>query len=570
MARAIWGKLRSFCNLGFGEDIVVEGLKSLYRRCFVKVDSLVFAAVWALLLALFYNTAFWRDLASLSHLDQPMGLLFFVAMSLVLWLLMFVFLNLLIIPYLAKPLLTLLLVIAAGTAYFMGAYGVVIHKLMIQNVFETDPAEIKGLISPLLVLDLLLLGVLPSLLVWRARINYAGFGRELWRKIKAGGGALLLAIVIILCLSAQFASFFRNHKEVRQKVNPLNVVAATLSYWADSGQAAEVKPIALDARMTPLAKALDKPNLVVLVVGETARADHFSINGYDRPTTPLIARQEIINYAHVYSCGTETAVSVPCMFSLLERKNYSDSKAKEQESVLDVIHRAGVPVLWRDNNSSCKGTCDRVAYEDMRNLKIPLLCNERECFDDVLLYQMDERLAQMSNLAGAKLLVLHQKGSHGPDYHNRYPAEQEVFKPVCKTNQLQNCSNQEVINAFDNTIHYTDFFLNNTIEKLKSLSDHYNTALVYLSDHGESLGENNLYLHGMPYMIAPEAQKHVPFFFWFSSGYSQANGVDPECLKARVDGDYSQDNLFHTLLGLTNVETSVYQPELDMLNGCRH
>jgi len=258
------------------------------------------------------------------------------------------------------------------------------------------------------------------------------------------------------------------------------------------------------------------------------------------------------------------------MFSLLERKNYSDSKAKEQESVLDVIHRAGVPVLWRDNNSSCKGTCDRVAYEDMRNLKIPLLCNERECFDDVLLYQMDERLAQMSNLAGAKLLVLHQKGSHGPDYHNRYPAEQEVFKPVCKTNQLQNCSNQEVINAFDNTIHYTDFFLNNTIEKLKSLSDHYNTALVYLSDHGESLGENNLYLHGMPYMIAPEAQKHVPFFFWFSSGYSQANGVDPECLKAKVDGDYSQDNLFHTLLGLTNVETSVYQPELDMLNGCRH
>jgi len=548
---------------------LVKWLKRGYARLFKEVDSLSFAALWSLWLVLFYNLAFVRDFAAIAHPEQPMGLVFFVAMLAVIWLLNFTLFTWLVVPYLAKPFFSLLMLIAAAVSYFMSAYGVVIHKLMIQNVFETDPAEISGLISPGLVIELVLLGLLPGVLIWRTRINYASPGRELWRKTKASGGALILALVIILLLSVQFAGFFRTHKETRQKINPLNFISATLSYWLDSGETLVVRPIGLDAHTQPEIKQFAKPNLVVLVVGETARADHFSINGYARPTTPRLAQQDIINYSQVYSCGTETAVSVPCMFSQLERKDYSDAKAKEQESVLDVIHHAGVPVLWRDNNSGCKGTCDRVAYEDLRKLQVPVVCNPRECFDDVLLYQLSDRLAQMSNQAGVKLLVLHQKGSHGPDYYNRYPPEQAVFKPVCATNQLQKCTLEEVVNAFDNTIHYTDLFLNNTIEKLKSLGDHYNTALVYLSDHGESLGENKLYLHGMPYMIAPEAQKHVPFFFWFSPEYVQANGVDVSCLRAHVAQEYSHDNLFHTLLGLTSVETSVYKPELDMLSGCR-
>ncbi len=549
---------------------MLESLKSLCKRSLLQPHSWEFAAVWALLLVLFYNLVFIRDLAALVHPTQLMGLVFFIANLLVVWLLTFFLLNLLVIPYLAKPLFTALLFIAAGTAYFMDAYGVVIHQLMMQNVFETDPGEIKGLVSVGLVLELVLLGVVPSVLVWRAKIHYLPFGRELWRKAKWSGVSLLAVMLVILSMSAQFASFFRGHKEVRQKIVPLNVVAATLSYLSASSKAVEVKPIGVDASLKPGAKALSKPNLVVLVVGETARADHFSLNGYNRPTNPLLAQQDIINYPQVHSCGTETAVSVPCMFSALDREHYSDAKAKSQESVLDVIHRAGVPVLWRDNNSSCKGTCDRVAYEDMRKLTVPVLCNQRECFDPVLLYQLDDRLVQMSNQAGTKLVVLHQKGSHGPDYFNRYPAVQEVFKPVCKTNQLQNCSVDEVVNAFDNTIHYTDYFLNAAIEKLKALSDHYNTALVYVSDHGESLGENKLYLHGMPYLIAPEAQKHVPMLMWFSADYASANGLDLACVKAKTAADYSHDNLFHTLLGLTLVQTELYQPGLDILQACRH
>ena len=178
------------------------------------------------------------------------------------------------------------------------------------------------------------------------------------------------------------------------------------------------------------------PTLFILVVGDTARAGHFGINGYERDTTRLIAQQDIINFTRVSSCGTETAVSVPCMFSALGRRDYSDSKAKAQEGRLDVIKHAGLWVLWRDNNSSCKATCNRLAYEEMQHLHDPDLCNESECFDEILLQKLDEKIA---DIKGSKVIVLHQKGSHGPDYYNRYPQDKTYFKPVCKTNQLQNC-----------------------------------------------------------------------------------------------------------------------------------
>lgn len=348
--------------------------------------------------------------------------------------------------------------------------------------------------------------------------------------------------------------------------NPLNFIYASLSYATTSNRVIEVKPIESDATISAFGKAQIKPTLFILVVGETARADHFGINGYERDTTPLIAQQNIINFPQVVSCGTETAVSVPCMFSGLGRSGYSDAKAKSQEGLLDVIKHAGIFVLWRDNNSSCKGTCARVAYEEMQHLQVPELCNENECFDEVLLHQLDEKIA---SAVGSKVIVLHQKGSHGPDYYERYPHDKEIFSPVCKTNQLQNCTKSEVVNAFDNTIHYTDYFLNKTIEWLKTKNDQYITSLIYLSDHGESLGENNLYLHGMPYSIAPKEQKQVPFFMWFSADYAGANRIDNDCLRGISAKPYSHDNLFHTVLGMLNLQTRVYDEGFDIMNHCK-
>lgn len=519
------------------------------------------------LFIIFYNASLFTALHNALPIVSIGSALFFISVGLLALVATTLTLSLFVLPKVAKPLIAIIFISAASAAYFMNNYGIVIHKTMIQNLVETDTKEASSLFNITLALYILVLGILPSLLLLKVKLNFGSFKHELISKLKLWGLALLAIVLLIAPLSADYASFFRNNKSIRQMANPVNFIYATATYLLASNASITVVPMGEDAKLNTQATAHTKPTLFVLVVGETARADHFSINGYDKPTTPLLAQQDIINYRNVVSCGTETAVSVPCMFSNLTRAKYSDKKAKSQEGLLDVLKHSGYSVLWLDNNSSCKGTCDRVAYQDLRDLKIPELCNERECFDTILLHDIDKKVSAMT---GNKVVVLHQKGSHGPDYYNRYPENMEIFKPVCKVNKLQNCSSEEINNAFDNTIHMTDLFLNNTIEWLKTQSSDYNTALIYLSDHGESLGEKNLYLHGMPYLIAPDEQKHVPFFFWFSPNFEQESGIKRECLSAQTNSEYSHDNLFHTTLGLLNVSTSLYKPELDMVSPCRH
>lgn len=533
------------------------------ERC---LNSTQFSVIAGLFFVVFFNAAFFQHLVDFAVASGLRGMIFVVNVGLVLWLLTAIVMALVSLPYVAKPILSLMFIGGAIVAYFMNAYGVVIHRLMIQNVLESDYSEVGDLLNIRLACYVVALGVLPSMLLLKINLNFGSFGAEVRRKLTFVIAAFIGCLILILSMSMDYASFFRNHKEIRQMANPLNFIYAGLSYATTGDGVVEVKPIEDDAVVSVFGKAQSKPTLFILVLGETARADHFGINGYARDTTPLIANQHIINFPKVTSCGTETAVSVPCMFSSLGRSGYSDSKGKSQEGLLDVIDHAGISVLWRDNNSSCKGVCNRVAYEEMLHLQVSELCSGAECFDEILLHKLDEKLVAAK---GSKVIVLHQKGSHGPDYFKRYPQDKEIFAPVCKTNQLQSCTNQEVVNAFDNTIHYTDYFLNKTIEWLKSKSSDYNTSLIYLSDHGESLGENGLYLHGMPYSIAPKEQKQVPFFMWLSEGYSDANHVDIQCLQRMSENSYSHDNLFHTVLGLLNIQTEVYKAKLDILAECR-
>lgn len=531
-----------------------------------QMSATQFTFACAVIFLIFFNTAFFKAFHKALPIENISTAFFFLSVTLLAGLAIALTLSLIILPRIAKPIMVFLFFSAASAAYFMNTYGIVIHQNMIQNTVETDTKEALALFNGTLVMYIFILGLIPSIVLLKVKLVFGNFKQEAWNKIKLWIVILLSLIVLVVPFTAEYASFFRNNKNIRQMVNPVNFIYASFSYALESNKSITVTPIGQDAKLNTSAEKNTKPILFVVVVGETARADHFSINGYAKPTTPLIAQQDIINYHQVFSCGTETAVSVPCMFSNLTRSKYSDKKAKSQEGLLDVLKRSGYSVLWRDNNSSCKGACDRVAYEDMKDLKIPGLCNERECFDNILLHDIDQKVSAMN---GNKVIVLHQKGSHGPDYYNRYPENMEIFKPVCKVNKLQDCTSEEINNAFDNTIHMTDQFLNNTIEWLKTQSTSYNTAMVYLSDHGESLGENNLYLHGMPYLFAPTEQKHIPFFFWFSPGFEQDNDINRQCLMQRIDTEYSQDNLFHTTLGLLNVSTSLYKPELDMTVQCK-
>ncbi|WP_227470322.1 phosphoethanolamine transferase [Massilia sp. YMA4] len=475
--------------------------------------------------------------------------------------------------FVIKPVLVALFLGASAASYFMNEYGVVIDASMVQNVFETDAKEANELFSWRMVQTITLLGILPSVLVWRLPLVFPPARRDLPLKAGTVALSLLAGAGLLLLLFKVLAPAVREHREMRFLLTPTNMFQATHGYlkrkWATP---VVIAPLGTDAALGPkwsAAAAPHKRTVTVIVVGETARAMNFSLNGYARQTNPELARQAgLINFRNVSSCGTATAVSVPCVFSGLTRDDYSADKAGRQEGLLDVLKHAGFDVLWRDNNSGCKGTCDRVRFEDVSQpLPGDPLCNGEECFDERLLRDLPQLIRTSRR---DLVVVLHQKGSHGPAYWKRYPAGFGRFGPVCQTNELEQCSRESIVNAYDNTILYTDHFLAKTLDLLResAAQDGVDTAMLYFSDHGESLGEKNMYLHGAPYIISPAEQRTVPMMLWLSDGFRQRFHIDHQCLAARSAQAFSHDNVFHSVLGLLNVSTAVYNPKLDLTHPC--
>jgi len=260
-------------------------------------------------------------------------------------------------------------------------------------------------------------------------------------------------------------------------------------------------------------------------------------------------------------------VSVPCMFSPFGRADYDERRIRNSEGLLDVLVRAGYAVKWLDNQSGCKGVCRGagIEYRKIDPKSAPDLCSGDECHDGVLVRGLHAALADVHSNT---VIVLHMMGNHGPAYFRRYPPEYRRFVPDCATAELRNCSREEVVNAYDNAILYTDHVLAGVVQTLAQQSS-VDTAMIYVSDHGESLGENGLYLHGLPYSIAPATQTHVPMITWLSPGFSADSAVDRRCLQDEAGNKLSHDNLFHSVLGLLDVQTSVYKPERDIFEACR-
>ncbi|HEX8541089.1 MAG TPA: phosphoethanolamine--lipid A transferase [Pseudomonas sp.] len=515
-----------------------------------------------------FNVTLWQHLAAITSGDWK-GLIMLAAFGIMVFCVFNIFLTLFAFKRILKPLLVLLFFISAGVAYFMSEYGVMIDAGMFRNFAETNVTEVQGLLSWKLGLYIVFLGVLPSLLLIRMPINYRRWHRELLSKALVSLACVAALGGVALLNYQGLSSLFRNHHELRLMVVPSNYIGASFGYLREQVISAQRPFLAIgeDAKRSPQWANRKRKSLTVLVIGESARAENFGILGYGRDTTPNLNKQDgLVAFTDVHSCGTETAVSVPCMFSNMGRKDYSATKAKNEEGLLDVIQRAGLNVVWRDNQSGCKGTCDRVTLQDVSNLKDPVLCANNECRDEILLQGLQ---GFIDNLDRDTVLVLHQMGSHGPEYFKRYPKEFEKFTPVCESNALNNCTRESIVNGYDNTLLYTDHVLSSLIDILRSNQNNVDTAMMYLSDHGESLGEYNLFLHGTPYMLAPDQQKHVPMFAWFSDTYKASFSVDTGCLQKERNAPLSQDNLFHSMLGLLEVSTRAYNPSLDMFAGCR-
>ncbi|MGG7554967.1 phosphoethanolamine transferase [Pseudomonas sp. ES3] len=515
-----------------------------------------------------FNLVLWQHLFDITAADGQ-GIVMRVAFGLMILAAFNIVLTLLAFRPVMKPVLTLIFMISAGVAYFMSQYGVLIDAGMLRNFAETNATEVRDLLSLKLFVYIVLLGVLPSWLLWKIPVNYRRWHRELLSKVLVSVASVAVIGGVALVNYQGLSSLFRNHHELRLMVVPSNYIGASFGYLREQVVSAR-QPFAKlgeDAQKKPAWQAHDRKSLTVLVVGESARAENFGILGYDRDTTPKLSKESgLIAFTDVHSCGTETAVSVPCMFSNMGRKDYDASKAKNQEGLLDVLKHAGLEVIWRDNQSGCKGTCDRVTVDDVSNLKDPVLCANSECRDEILLQGMQHFIDTLNK---DTVLVLHQMGSHGPEYFKRYPKEYEHFTPVCESNALNNCSRESIVNGYDNTLVYTDHVLSTLIDLLRSNQGKVDTAMLYLSDHGESLGEYNLFLHGTPYMLAPEQQKHVAMMAWFSDSYQKSFSVDTHCLQQNREKPLSQDNLFHSMLGLLEVNSTVYNPGLDMFAGCR-
>lgn len=512
----------------------------------------------AIFLILFDNVAFFQNVAKVYPPAEGGNLFFLVSLAIgVTGLITFV-LTLLASRLTTKPLLIGFLMLGAGNAYFMNTYNVVIDSVMIQNILQTNLKETRDLLSVKLLAYLLFLGILPSLLVTIIPIKRMTFRESSLSRIRMIGIALVLILIPLFSFSRFYASFFREHKELRYYSNPSYALYSMYKYLRKNSNAAPVTVLAIgmEANIPETDKTRE---LIIMVVGEAARADRFSLNGYERETNPLLKKEDVVFYPHIQSCDTSTATSVPCMFSDLTRAGFSSRKAEAREDVLDIIQRAGVNVLWRDNNSDSKGVALRVPYEDYKNSDKNTICDE-ECRDEGMLVGLQKYINDHPQ--GDILIVLHQMGNHGPAYYKRYPQAFERFTPVCKSNQLDQCSPAEISNAYDNAILYTDFFLSKVIALLKENNKGFETAMFYMSDHGESLGEYGVYLHGMPYLMAPETQKHIAAILWFGSGFL----IDKTILRGEASQEFSHDNLFHTLLGSLEIHTEEYNPTLDLLS----
>ena len=543
-------------------------------------------AIWC---TLALNQAWWNKLEALSS-EQTLTWWQKVAIAVVLVAANYLWFMLLSWPKVRRVGWSLTLVVAAAVQYFMLHYGIVMDSSMVRNALQTNTSEGLALVTSGLLLHIALYAGLPIVALYAGiRLQPMAWRQSLWRSALLVITALGCVVGGGLWLYKPMAPLVRNHTEIRYLLNPWASVVSfsNVAIKPLLKRSLQFQAISQDARLGSSygggamqqasvgASPTRKPPLLVLIVGETTRADHFGLNGYLRNTTPEMEARHVINWSNVRSCGTNTLASVPCMFSHLGKDGF-ESRKFEYENLLDVIHAAGLNVDWLDNQAGCKGVCQRISNAQADQVAsadaVKRWCNNGECLDQLMIELLDTRLAhvqQPNAVHQGTVLVLHQMGSHGPAYYRRSSAPSKHYQPECTTHVTSDCSRAQLVNVYDNSMMETDMFVARTIDWLKTKQNQYDVGLMYLSDHGESLGENGLYLHGLPYVIAPDAQKHVPWVMWPGTMLARTQ-VNESCVRHNDTQALSHDNFYHTVLGLLDVQSSSYDPQLDVLQACRN
>ncbi len=468
--------------------------------------------------------------------------------------------------WITKPLLIFMINVSALIFYATVTYGIVFDYGMVQNTLETDTAEALSYFNIYAVGFYLLFGLLPSWMVYCVKLTYKSFPNELLSRLKLLSVNFVIIFLIGSIFYSNYAAVGRNNRDLISYIVPYKMFDASYKFVRNHYFYPPLKFQVLDTNPTIVRDDIKK-HVTVLVLGETARAMSFSLNGYDKPTNQYTENQGVVSFSNMTSCGTATAVSVPCMFSRLNKGDYSKRIATAQQNAIDIIHLAGADVLWvSNNNGSCKGVCTRVKNQQIITSNSNPLCDGETCFDEALLTPLRVKLKHLTH--NNTLIVLHMMGSHGPTYFKRYPKNKGLFLPDCQRSDIQNCSEDELINTYDNSIAYTDFVLSEIITEMSALAakESVETSVLYISDHGESLGEKGVYLHGLPYAFAPDEQTHIPMIYWNDS---QQTDFNLHCLDRMSAKPLTHDNVFDTLLSIMSVRSTTYSEKNDSFISCK-
>lgn len=454
-----------------------------------------------------------------------------------------------------KPMLILILAICASSSYLINSLQTGFTPDIFHSIINTNTREVSETLNASFIFGLLFLFLLPSLYIYFTPIKTLSLLKAFLHKLFfiAGYSCLILFLWFGL-IGKEITFLFKQNRALYYLLNPISPIRSAIQYFNEQSKRNLIyTQVALDATIKPS----NLPKIIVLVIGESARSQNFSLNGYSKETNPYTSKQSnLISFKDFSACGVITAISVPCMLMDYTHQTYTKRYLSDfRDNLLTITQRIGIKTYYIGNNGGgCIGNiCAKLPKDQIK-------LYEEGNLDEVMLKDLDQIL---SNAKGNTFIILHQTGSHGQSYFKRYPKEFRRFIPTCDTAEIQNCSLESLENTYDNTLLYTDYFLKESIQKLQTLENRFDVALWYISDHGESLGENGMYMHGgLPYFLAPATQTQVPSILWLGKGFEWAY----QKAKTRENDPLSQDYVFHTLIRLWGIQTKDYDSKLDLFH----
>jgi len=494
-----------------------------------------FALLMSFLNFLFFHLPFFTfvankvDYKSLSGVTLIVSLIIIMLVANFFVFYLFFFLS----RFVGKPLLVLFFIINAIAVYFVNTYGVIIDESMIGNVLNTNYAESSSFFSIKLIVYTILLGVIPAIFIVKAKITNV----TLKKFLITSSVTLVFILTLVYVNASNWLWIDKNSKTLGGLAMPWSYSVNLSLFYIHKHQKNEKEILLPNATIKD-----NKKSVIVLVIGESARRQNFSLYGYKKNTNPLLSKTPNLFHFDATSCATYTTAGVKC---ILEHTSTDEL----YEILPNYLYRNNVEVIWRTTNWG-EPPIHIKNYQNTDAL-MPNCKGDGCKFDEILLSGLKEQI--LASKKNKILIVLHTSTSHGPTYSKKYPLQFEVFKPVCNSVELGNCSQTDLINAYDNTIIYTDYILHQLIENLKELKE-YNSAMLFVSDHGESLGEKNLYMHGVPMSIAPKEQYEIPFIVWLSDSSKQL----------KPNKTLSQNNVFHSVLNFLGIQSPIYNEQMNI------